>query len=286
MSTFMVKMQKIKSVMALFALVGLSLLAAKGTVTAQAVTQAYLTDAPLERGMIVRLTDKDTSKVQALAAKDITKMDGVVVAANDSPVTLSTENATKQQVFVATNGQYKVLVSNQGGVIKSGDYVTISAIDGIGMKAGDKESRIIGKALEPFDGKANVSGTATVENAQHNKIPVSIGLIGVDINISHNPLEAKPESLLPGFAYLQQAAGNVANKPVTPVQVYVALLGLLASAAVAGSIIYAGVRTSLTAIGRNPLAKTSIMRNLLQVVITGIIILIIGITGVYLILKL
>lgn len=277
---------RIKSLLAAAGLVTLGLLASHGTATAQAVTQAYLTDSPLERGMIVRLTDKDNSRVQALSAKDITKMEGVVVAANDAPVTLSDANATSQQVFVATTGQYNVLVSNQNGTIKTGDYITISALDGIGMKAGSEQSRVVGKALQSFDGKDNVSGTATVTNAQHQKINVSIGLIAVDINISHNPLEAQKQQTLPGFQYVQQAAGNVVNKQVTPLQVYVAVFAILATAIIAGAIIYTGVRTSLTAIGRNPLAKSSIMRNLLQVVITGIIILILGIVGVYLILKL
>lgn len=154
------------------------------------------------------------------------------------------------------------------------------------MKAGGEQSRIIGKALSPFDGLNNISGKTTVKNAQKEDVPITIGLIPVDVAISHNPLEAKPESILPGFEYLQRMAGSVAGKPVPPLRIYISLIALVLSAAIAGSIVYAGVRTGMTAIGRNPLARSSIVRNLVQVTLTGVIILIIGIVGVYLILKL
>ncbi|HSH18612.1 MAG TPA: hypothetical protein VK978_04470 [Candidatus Saccharimonadales bacterium] len=257
-----------------------------GAAGAQAVTRAYNTDTPLQRGMIVRVAEKDGTKVEALKSKDMEKMEGVIVAANDAPVTLSAVDAQKQQVFVATTGRYSILVSNQNGPIKKDDYVTISALAGVGMKAGGEQSRIIGKALGGFDGQKNISGKTTVQNAQKQNVPITIGLIPVEINISHNPLEAKPESILPGYEYLQRMAGSVAGKPVPPLQLYVSLIALILTTAISGSIIYAGVRTSLTAVGRNPLAKSSIMRNLLQVVLTGIIILIIGVVAVYLILKL
>jgi hypothetical protein len=259
---------------------------AAASANAQAVTRAYNTEVTLQRGMIVRVADKDETKVELLKTEDMTKMEGVIVAANDAPVTLSTADSKKQQVFVATTGRYSVLVSNQNGMIKKGDYITISALAGVGMKAGGDQSRIIGKALGPFDGQNNISGKTSVKNAQKQDVPITIGLIPVEVAVSHNPLEARPESILPGFEYLQKMAGSMAGKPVPPLRIYVSLIALILCAAIAGTIVYAGVRTGMTAIGRNPLARSSIARNLLQVIITGIIILIIGIVGVYLILKL
>jgi len=61
---------------------------------------------------------------------------------------------------------------------------------------------------------------------------------------------------------------------------------LIIIAAISGSILYGGVRTTMVSIGRNPLAKASIMRGLAQVVLVSIIIFIIGLIGVYLLLKL
>ncbi|MDB5182121.1 MAG: rane protein of unknown function [Candidatus Saccharibacteria bacterium] len=253
---------------------------------AQAVTRAYKASTPLQRGMIVRLNDKDASTVEAVKGEAINKMEGVVVAANDAPVTLSSEDQSFQQVFVATTGRYNVLVSNQNGVIKKDDYITISSLAGVGMKADGKQPRIIGKAIAGFDGKTNVSGRTTVKNSDKTDIPIALGLVAVDVNVGHNPIEEKADSIVPGLEVLQRAAGAIADKPVTPAQIYLSLAALIVAAIIAGSILYAGVRTSMIAIGRNPLAKGSVMRNLLQVVVTSIIILIIGVTAVYLILKL
>jgi hypothetical protein len=254
--------------------------------SAQGVTRAFKTDKAIQRGMIVRLTDKDNTKVEPVPYEKMDKIEGIVVAANDSPVTLSSEDSTAQQVFVATTGRYNVLVSTQNGAIKKDDYITISALAGIGMKADGKQSRIVGKALNKFDGKTNVSGQTTVRNADKKDIPIALGFVGVDINIGHNPIEQKPDTIIPGLQTLQKAAGSIVNKDVAPGQLYLGLFALIVTGIVAGCILYAGVRTSMVALGRNPLAKTSVMRNLLQVVVTSIIILIIGITAVYLILKL
>jgi hypothetical protein len=253
---------------------------------AQAVTRSYKTDISLQRGMIVRKTQKDTSKVEALKADEIEKMEGVVVAANDSPVTLSSSDQSAQQVFVATTGQYNVLVSNQNGPIKKDDFITISSLAGIGMKADGRQSRIIGKSLEAFDGKTNISGKTTVKNSAKATIPITLGLVAVEIEVRHNPIEEKKTSLIPGLEFLQKAAGTVANNEVSATQLYISIAALVVTAFISGSILYSGIRTSMIAVGRNPLAKKSINRSLLSVVITSIIILIIGITAVYLILKL
>jgi hypothetical protein len=259
---------------------------AGATVWAQAVTRAYKTDNPLQRGMIVKLNDKDNTKVEPVPDNELDKIEGVVVAANDSPVTLSDENQSKQQVFVATTGRYEVLVSNQNGPIKKGDYVSVSSLAGVGMKANGQQSHILGKALTSFDGKSNLVGQTTVKNAAKKDIPISLSMVGVEIAVGHNPIEAKKDSVIPGLEKIQQAAGTIANKPITPAQLYISMLAMIVTAIVAGSILYAGVRTSMTAIGRNPLAKASVTRNLVSVVVTSVIILIIGVVAVYLILKL
>jgi hypothetical protein len=255
-------------------------------VSAQAVTHAYNTDVSIQRGMIVRLSEKDSTKVEPLKAADIAHMEGVVVAANDAPVVLSAPDPNKQQIFVATTGTYEILVSNQNGSLKKDDYITISSLDGVGMKADTKQSRIIGKALESFDGQNNVIGKTSVKNTGGQTIPIALGMVAAEISISHNPLEQKPQSILPGFDTLQKVAGVVTDKQVGAVQLYLGLAVIIVAAFIAGSILYGGVRTALTAIGRNPLAKKTITRGLIQVVITSVIILVIGITAVYLILKL
>ncbi|HSX07581.1 MAG TPA: hypothetical protein VLG11_01685 [Candidatus Saccharimonadales bacterium] len=249
----------------------------------QEVPQGYNSDQTLQKGLIVALKPDDKSKVVPLSLTNINAMYGVVVSANDSPVNL-TNNSAESQVYVATAGQYDVLVSTQNGPIAGGDYLTISSLDGVAMKAGDSQSFVIGKALQSFDGRSGTESTTQITDTAGHKTLVSLARIPVEVNVARNPYLKVTVSNLPGF--LQKAAQSVANKPVTDSRIYVSLVALLASVLIAGALLYAGVRSSITAVGRNPLAKTSITRGLLQVVILALIIFLIGIFAVYLLLKL
>lgn len=256
--------------------------AASNSVT-QAVIQGYGSDAPLQYGMIVKLKDGDGTKVEADTAAGMDKMQGIVVPPNDASVTLS-DNANAGQVYVATFGRYNVLVSNQNGPIKAGDYITVSSLAGIGMKADSSQDIVLGRAVSGFSGTDSVEGAATLVDNHGKHVAVSLGRIAVDINIVHNPLQQKVDNNLPGF--LSRASEIIANKPVSSVRVYLGLTVIVISAIIAGSILYSGVRNGLIAIGRNPLAKKTIARNMVQVIVTSLIIFILGIFAVYLLLKL
>lgn len=51
-------------------------------------------------------------------------------------------------------------------------------------------------------------------------------------------------------------------------------------------LLYAGVRNAIISIGRNPMSRKSIVKALIQVILTSLLILIIGLFAVYLLLKL
>lgn len=251
--------------------------------TSQAVTQGYGSNTPLQNGMVVKLDDKDTSKVEPLTDATASKMQGVVVAANDAAVTISNDG-NKGQVFVATFGHFDVLVSNQNGPIKTGDYIIISAIAGVGMKVDTNQSTVLGKATADFTGAGKVAGTAKLKDSTGKEITVSLGRIPVDISISHNPLQQLKADGVPSF--LAKASEAVAGKPVSAARVYISMAVLLLSTLVSGGILYSGVRGGLIAIGRNPLAKKQIMGGIIRVVLSGLICFILGVFGVYLLLKL
>lgn len=251
--------------------------------TSQAVTQGYGTTKELQNGMIVKLVDKDTSKVEPLTDASVTQMQGVVVAANDATVTISSDG-NKGQVFVATFGHYDVLVSNQNGPIKAGEYITISAIAGVGMKVDTSQPTVLGKATASFDGTSKVAGTAKLKDSTGKEVSVSLGRIPIDISISHNPLQQASADGLPGF--LKKTSEAIAGKPVNAARVYVALAVLIMSSAVAGFMLYSGVRGGLIAIGRNPMAKKQIIAGIFRVILSGLICFVLGVFGVYLLLKL
>jgi hypothetical protein len=254
-----------------------------GHVDAQSVAQGYGASSQLSPGIIVQLDTANANNVEPLTSGNASKMFGVVIDANASPVSLS-DGSTGTQVYVVTTGTYDVLVSNQNGVIRAGDYITISSLDGTGMKADTSSPLVLGKAADSFDGKTNVLNSTTLKNSNGGQVSIAIGRIPVEIAIGRNPLLESSLPNLPGF--LSRATENVANKPVSTSRAYLGLAILLVSAVIAGSLLYGGVRSGFVAIGRNPLAKKSIVRNLVQVTFTSLIIFIIGLFAVYLLLKL
>lgn len=249
----------------------------------QAVTQSYNTDQTLDVGMIVALQSKQKNTVVPINSSNAASMLGVVVQPNTSTITLTPATTSKQQVYVAADGVYDVLVSNQDGNINVNDYITVSALSGVGMKAGATQGIVLGKAETAFDGTSNVVGTTTLKNTAGKSIKVSIGLIPVELNISNNPLKSKSAKYLPSF--LEKAATAVSNKPVSAARIYVSLVVLAAASFLTANMLYSGIRSGMIAVGRNPLTKKSIMRSLIQTVFAGIVVFVVGLFGVYLLLK-
>lgn len=246
--------------------------------------QGYAADQVYDIGTIVQLTGKDANNVKIATQAQLGNMFGVVVDRNLLPVTITNANLANE-VFVASSGTYNVLVSTQGGNIASGDYVTMSSINGVAMKAGTEEKTIFGRANAPFDGKGVTLGTTTLKDTSGNATKtVTLGSVPVTIDIKSNPNIKSTKSDLPEF--LQRLGQTIAEKEVNPIRIYLSL-GITAISIIAAiAILYSGVRNSIISVGRNPLSKKSIFRALLEVILTSILILIIGLFAVYLLLRL
>ncbi|HET9174664.1 MAG TPA: hypothetical protein VFN56_05320 [Candidatus Saccharimonadales bacterium] len=250
----------------------------------QSVVQSYIANTSLQKGMIVKLTGKDDTQVTPDTQSTAQQMTGVVVDPSDAAVTLAPSvTGSQQQVYVATSGRYNVLVSTQNGAIASGDFITISSLAGVGMKAGSDQSEVLGKAAMSFDGVHNVIGSTSVKDQNGKLVTVSLARIAVDIIIGPNPLVSKASNV-PGL--LSKASALITNKQVAAWRIYLATAVLAAALILAGILLYGGVRSGMVAIGRNPLARSSIIRNLLQVIIMSVIVFMFGLFSVYLLLKL
>jgi hypothetical protein len=246
---------------------------------AEDVTQGYQTDESLQNGIVVRLKPDSKAKVEALTQEKETDMLGVVVGSSETPVALS--DPSQKQVFVATYGQYSVLVSTQNGPIKAGDSIVISSLKGVGMKSDDLHKVLVGKALENFADNSDAESHVKLNNEQQ----VALGRIRVDLAISRNPGYAG-DTVAGVPRFLSRAAHAVTDKPVTALRIYAGLGVMFVCLAVAGAILYSGIRTGMTSIGRNPLAKKSILRNLITVTLMSLIVVSIGLIAVYLLLRL
>lgn len=249
-------------------------------VAAQEFTQGFGADEKLLRGAVVSRVEGDDSKVEGSLVDAVDRMHGVVVRSNESAVTLTFDSSG---VLVATSGRYEVLVSDMNGEVREGDYLTASPLRGIAMKADQRQTKSLGQTLQTFDSndQNQILATESVTTSVGEQRTVAIGRVLTDLDVRNNPLAfgvQAPQVLI-------ELGETIAGGPVSVTRIWGALATLLLAFATGSVIFYAGVRTSIIAIGRNPLSKASVLRGFLQVTATSLVIFIVGGFAVYLILK-
>jgi len=161
---------------------------------------------------------------------------------------------------VSTSGQTYVLVSLANGDINSGDYITSSPIEGVGMKA-TVPGPIIGVALED---------AANPDENTISKVKINIQK---DYNIDQYNAFGSTGSINPlfgqGFEFIKYLLGAI-----------VLIISLLFSFLYFGRLSMKGVE----ALGRNPLASRRIQAGIILNVIMAISICLIGlVTAMYII---
>lgn len=257
----------------------LSIIAVAPRIQAQDLTQGFLTSEKLLRGAVVA-RGTDDKHVESATFDNIDRLYGAVIRSNETALSLSSDPG---EVFVATTGRYEMLVSDVNGPIKNGDYLTVSPIAGIAMRADDRQSRVVALALQDFDtsNPANILTTTDVKTADGQVRNVAIGRVLADLDVKNNPLAfgiRAPEVLI-------EIGQSIAGGPVSVTRVWGALIVTVLSFLTGSVIFYAGVRTSIIAIGRNPLSKSSVLKGFLQITLISLAIFATGGFAVYLILK-
>lgn len=237
------------------------------------LVQSFNSKTALEPGWVVALTKDDSNSVEPAPAADTSRMYGVVVDPSQVPFTIQRQEG--EQVFVATTGTFAVFVTTQNGEINPGDFISMSPTDGIASKAVSRQTYILGKAVEKFDGKNNVITKSSDGSA--------IGRINVTIIPGKNPL-TKNDVAVPSV--LKTLGDGIAGRDTAAIRIYTALAVFLITSIVSSVVLWVGVRGGMIAIGRNPLSRRYIIRGLIQVIIISILIFTVGVIGVYLLLKL
>ncbi|MGM0628945.1 MAG: hypothetical protein ACQESA_00780 [Patescibacteria group bacterium] len=163
----------------------------------------------------------------------------------------------ESNISVLRTGEVRVRVILKEEGIETGDYITTSEVEGLGMRASDEHSNVLGVALEDFTSEDAES------SVEHQEQEVPVGLILVDLQIGSRQREGG--SVPPGED----------NNGLTPlgsqVEHYLAMIArYLAAALVAVSALYlsfrffkSNVAGGLSALGRNPMARQSIQKMML-----------------------
>lgn len=240
---------------------GLTLLLPAGVVAA-AVQQNFVSASQLQNGELVSLS-ANPQTIEPTTSHTITSLVGVVAPAETSPFEVN----DAQQIAVTTNGVANALVSDVGGDIRVGDQIGISPLDGVGAKT-TASGRVLGVAQASFDSKTAGAAKVAVTDAAGKKRTVEVGLIPVLVNVTYYVAPPAPPPKVPALPpFLLRLASTVAGKQVSPVPLIVSVTLLAFALVIAGILLNSAIRSSIIAVGRNPLSKSTLQRNMAQVLL-------------------
>lgn len=222
--------------------------------------------------LIVGTNNESRPTVEALTPSNKQQFVGIITSKEANVITVLNSG---DDVFVTTRGTVNALVSNLNGAVRKGDPLAASAIKGVLTKAVQPDSAVIGYAGTDFDELKASTQTVYLDDGSTREVKVGY------TNVEVMPV-ASPENQ-PG-AFLSIVGESITGKPVSHIQVLAALALLFIILTIEGSIIYGAVNSSIQAVGRNPLARRSIYRHTFQAAITAVLVLLLGFTGIYLIL--
>lgn len=238
------------------------------------VTSIYeVVDNDAVTGDILTITDKGLVRSNLTADN---KMFGVI---QENSLLIFREQVTNGKPVVRS-GIAQINVTTLGGPIKYGDYITSSQIAGKGQKS-IGSGQILGIALSSFDGTAN---STQIQGPQGT---VASGKIPVAIKIEFAGATGFSVGKLFGLISLSFLENLGDPKQFTQVIRYIAAgLVILLSFTFAFLTFSRSIAKSIEAIGRNPLAKSTIQLSMIINIILLVIAGIIGIVASILIIKL
>ncbi|HSW98759.1 MAG TPA: hypothetical protein VLF71_02895 [Candidatus Saccharimonadales bacterium] len=182
-------------------------------------------------------------------------------------------------VQVVTSGTTPVLVSDINGLVKTGDRITASPIVGVGMKA-TESATVAGSAQA--DMQLSTAETRQVTAANGKQHTVHVGAVPLLVSAAYYQPKPTQSKFVPSG--LQTFAANIAGHQVPPVRILVAGLVVVLLFVSVAVLLNSSVRSSIIAIGRNPLSGQSVRRSLFEVGVTTVGVLAFTVIAVYLIL--
>ncbi len=222
----------------------------------------------VDSGVLISLVN---GKYQLASISNETNLVGVI---NLSPQIEIDTIGSVESVPLVKSGLAYVRVSNKDGNIKKGSSLGISDVPGVASLAKTTQLTLLGQALEDFD---------EVD-----------GLIKVDINIRSNPgfvtnsdgLKVR-DVARESFFELFKVFRNASQVPAPQAFKFV-LAGLILFAAVIFGFFTFGrvAQRGVEAIGRNPLAKNTILVGLIINVIISVAVIFSGLLAAYYIIRL
>lgn len=237
-----------------------------------ALAKGYLSqDSGLQPGMVVSLSTAGGSSVERASLSSSDLIVGVMTTYDSSSVTVSSEDS---KVLIESDGEVTAYVSDVNGEIQAGDLLVISSLRGILAKKDDSDQKNV-VALAS-------SGTSDMVAQSVEGVNDGSKIYKITINLDKQGIAAASGSVQE--TTLSKLGKSLVGRDVGEIRVLIALLVFMIVLIAEGGIIYGAVSSAITALGRNPLARKVIQREMLQVFVVAIIVLVVGLGAMYAIL--
>jgi len=246
--------------------------------TNQNVSKSYHATQAIPIGSIVSLETQRNNYVVSTTTDNAKRLIGVAVKPKESLIAI---NPGTNVVQVATAGSADVLVSTVNGTIHRGDKVAASPFEGIGMKSTQTGNRIVGVALADFDADGSQTKVVAVKDKNGGSQDVKVGYVPISLAVGTDASGVGEADATGLQRYVQSLTGHSVSMTRILIGLVIAIITLVALMV----LLYAAISGSLISIGRNPLAKTSILRGLIFVLIFAVVGSIFSFAVVYLIIQ-
>lgn len=238
-----------------------------------AIARGYTTtDTGLQAGMAasLRVDSPDRSNVERATQETADQIVGIVTTIENSLITIS---SGESKVLVESEGQIEAYISDINGSVEKGDLLVVSPLKGILMRAGDLAGIVVGIAAEKTE-----AGEQYEYEKDGQKAITRISKITIDLSRKGSNGVAGNDSSL------SKLGKTLVGKPVSDLRVIVSLVVFLVVLMAEGGIIYGAVSSSITSLGRNPLAQKVIKGQLVRVGLIALVVLGVGVAAMYAIL--
>lgn len=241
------------------------------------ISQSYQSEQDIKIGQLVSLAQGDAKKVVAANSQNADRLLGVAVEADESLIAV---DASTRAVQVAVSGTVNVLVSDVNGAIEEGDLIAVSPFTGLGMRAVGA-GYYAGRALATFDGSGQTATEQVVVDKKGDERTIHVGSVSVLLAPGYDGGAEGGENLTSLQQFVQSLTGNVVSMPRLIMSL---IIGVLTIATVI-ALIYAAIYGSLISIGRNPLAKESVLKALVRVMVMILTVVALAFGLIYMLLR-
>lgn len=242
-----------------------------------ALVRGYRTnDTELVPGMVVALSGEVSDTEESLVERASLDNDNRIIGIATTPDSdLVAVVSGMDQVYVQTSGEVSAYVSDLNGSPAAGELLALSPLRGILMKADEENTTpIVGVALEDFSDD-NAETRTIDENGTSGEVRLTKIRTNMDSRGAAGAHAPVSESSL------QRLGRSITGRTIPEIRVLAAMIIFILVLVAEGGIIYGAITSTITALGRNPLARKIIMREVAKVVAVAIGVLFIGILAVY-----